>query len=147
MPDSSMSATGPPVGGRRRTVDGRGHRAGACCVCGIDGVPVYRLPPFGVVRCPVCELVFVSPRLSSQALQRLYDEPGYFEGGVYGAQSAWSPAMVLQRTWTAGRLGRRSAGSTSRSPAGDRQRIRPLPGRRQDGRLRRARRRTVPHRR
>jgi len=76
----------------------------SCCVCGIDGVPVYRLPPFGVVRCPVCDLVFVSPRLSAQALQRLYDEPGYFEGGVYGAQSAWSPAMVLQRTWTAGRL-------------------------------------------
>jgi SAM-dependent methyltransferase len=73
-------------------------------VCGLDGVPVYRLPPFAVVRCPVCELVFVSPRLSSPALQRLYDEPGYFEGGVYGAQSALSPAMVLQRTWTAGRL-------------------------------------------
>jgi SAM-dependent methyltransferase len=65
---------------------------------------LYRLPPFGVVRCPVCALVFVSPRLTSEALQRLYDEPGYFEGGVYGARSWSSPAMVLQRTWTAGRL-------------------------------------------
>jgi SAM-dependent methyltransferase len=49
-------------------------------------------------------LVFVSPRLTSSALQRFYDEPAYFEGGVYGAQSTWSPAMVLQRSWTAGRL-------------------------------------------
>ena len=76
----------------------------SCCVCGVDGTVLYRLPPFGVVRCPICELVFVSPRLTSAALQRLYDEPAYFEGGVYGAQSPWSPAMVLQRTWTAGRL-------------------------------------------
>jgi SAM-dependent methyltransferase len=75
-----------------------------CCVCGIPGEGLYSLPPFGVVRCPVCSLVFVSPRLTSHALQRLYDEPGYFEGGVYGAQSRWSPAMVLQRSWTAGRL-------------------------------------------
>ena len=80
-----------------------------CCVCGVDGTPLYRLPPFGVVRCPICTLVFVSPRLTSTALQRMYDEPSYFEGGdfsggVYGAQSRFSPAMVLQRTWTAGRL-------------------------------------------
>ena len=78
----------------------------SCCVCGVDGASVYSLPPFGVVRCPVCELVFVSPRLTSAALQRLYDEPAYFEGGVYGAQSPRSPAMILQRTWTAGRLAR-----------------------------------------
>jgi SAM-dependent methyltransferase len=105
VPDSSMPATGPP--GSPNTAapwTAADTEPVSCCVCGIDGVPVYRLPPFGVVRCQVCDLVFVSPRLSSQALQRLYDEPGYFEGGVYGAQSVWSPAMVLQRTWTAGRL-------------------------------------------
>ncbi len=80
-----------------------------CCVCGVPGVPLYRRPPFGVVRCPICTLVFVSPRLTGEALQRLYDEPAYFEGSaftgaVYGDQSSRSPAMVLQRTWTAGRL-------------------------------------------
>ncbi|MGS0686488.1 class I SAM-dependent methyltransferase [Nakamurella sp. GG22] len=76
----------------------------SCAMCGVAGSPLYRRDPFGVVRCPECGLVFVSPRLTSQALQRLYDEPAYFEGGVYGAQSRWSPAMVLQRTWMAGRL-------------------------------------------
>lgn len=80
-----------------------------CCVCGVAGDGLYSVPPFGVMRCPICELVFVSPRLTAVALQRMYDEPGYFEGGgtwggVYGAGSRFSPAMVLQRTWTAGRL-------------------------------------------
>lgn len=77
-----------------------------CCVCGVEGAPLYAIPPFGVVRCPVCELVYVSPRLTAVALQRLYDEPAYFEGGVYGTQRRWSPAMLLQRSWTAGRLAR-----------------------------------------
>ncbi len=75
-----------------------------CCLCQVDGLPVHRLDPFGLVRCPVCDLSFVSPRLTQDALQRLYDEPAYFEGGVYGTQGRWSPAMVLQRLWTSGRL-------------------------------------------
>lgn len=76
----------------------------SCAMCGAAGSPLYRRDPFGVVRCADCRLVFVSPRLTTEALQRLYDEPAYFEGGVYGTQARWSPAMVLQRTWMAGRL-------------------------------------------
>lgn len=83
-----------------------------CCVCGVAGEVVHRRPPFGVVRCPVCCLVFVSPRLTADALQRLYDEPAYFDDGVYGNRSRPSPAMLLQRTWTRGRL----AGIVRRSP-------------------------------
>jgi len=81
-----------------------------CCLCGVPGRPVHDVPPFGVVRCPTCELVFISPRLRSDALQRLYDDSGYFEGRVYGedvsgtGNDRFSPAMLLQRTWTAGRL-------------------------------------------
>ena len=74
-----------------------------CCLCHEPGRPLYERPPFAVVRCPRCGLVFVSPRLTSDALQRLYDEPAYFDDVVYGT-SRWSPAMMLQRTWTAGRL-------------------------------------------
>ncbi len=86
-----------------------------CCLCRVPGTLVHDVAPFGVVRCPQCELVFISPRLRPEALQRLYDDVGYFEGGVYGsgvssdvgapaAEGRWSPAMLLQRTWTAGRL-------------------------------------------
>jgi SAM-dependent methyltransferase len=85
-----------------------------CCLCGVAGTLVHDVAPFGVVRCPRCELVFISPRLRPEALQRLYDDVGYFEGGVYGnavssaadapATGGPSPAMLLQRTWTAGRL-------------------------------------------
>jgi 2-polyprenyl-3-methyl-5-hydroxy-6-metoxy-1,4-benzoquinol methylase len=91
-----------------------------CCLCRVPGTLVHDVAPFGVVRCPQCELVFISPRLRPEALQRLYDDVGYFEGGVYGsavssaaadaddgapsAEGGWSPAMLLQRTWTAGRL-------------------------------------------
>lgn len=74
----------------------------ACCVCHREGRPIYDLDPFGVVRCPRCSLVFVSPRLRPDALQRLYDEPEY-HAGVYGA-SGGSAEMFLQRQWTAGRL-------------------------------------------
>ncbi|TFV62643.1 class I SAM-dependent methyltransferase [Geodermatophilus sp. DF01-2] len=97
-----------------------------CCLCRVPGTLVHDVAPFGVVRCPQCELVFISPRLRPEALQRLYDDPRYFEGGVYGsavssaggvhgsgvssdesappAEGRLSPAMLLQRTWTAGRL-------------------------------------------
>lgn len=75
-----------------------------CCLCGDAGKPVYDLPPYGVRRCPRCTLVFVSPRLRPEALSRFYDQVDYFEGGVYGGQSPWSPPMVLQRIWTASRL-------------------------------------------
>ncbi|MGK5111038.1 MULTISPECIES: class I SAM-dependent methyltransferase [unclassified Geodermatophilus] len=97
----------------------------ACCLCGIPGTLVHDVAPFGVVRCPQCRLVFISPRLRPEALQRLYDDVTYFEGGVYGSGVSgaagaagasgsddgapgtggrFSPAMLLQRTWTAGRL-------------------------------------------
>ncbi|ADB77146.1 class I SAM-dependent methyltransferase [Geodermatophilus obscurus] len=85
-----------------------------CCLCRVPGTLVHDVAPFGVVRCPQCELVFISPRLRPEALQRIYDDAGYFEGGVYGSavstdaapsvEAGLSPAMLLQRTWTAGRL-------------------------------------------
>jgi SAM-dependent methyltransferase len=89
-----------------------------CCLCQVPGTPVYDLAPFALVRCPNCDLSFVSPRLTADALQRLYDEPAYFEGGVYGAQSRWSPAMVLQRAWMAGRLAEIESVRSSHGPSG-----------------------------
>ena len=90
-----------------------------CCLCGDAGALLYDLPPYGMRRCACCTLVFVSPRLRAEALSRFYDQVGYFEGGVYGDRSRWSPAMALQRVWTSGRLNRiAKAGSSTRK--GDR---------------------------
>lgn len=83
-----------------------------CCLCWVPGEVRYRIDPFAVVQCPVCALVFVSPRLDPDALQRFYDQPEYFEdGGVYGSGDGtgstgggFNAAMALQRTWTKGRL-------------------------------------------
>ena len=100
VPDQTPVSAAPP-GSRWSTAD---TEPVVCCVCGRAGEVMHHVPPFGVVRCPSCTLVFVSPRLHSAALQRLYDEPAYFDGGVYGDHSRWSPAMLLQRTWTQGRL-------------------------------------------
>ncbi|MBA3523698.1 MAG: class I SAM-dependent methyltransferase [Geodermatophilaceae bacterium] len=89
-----------------------------CCICAVPGAPLYagpRLDPFAVVRCPRCALVFVSPRLRPAALQQVYDDTGYFDDGVYGAED--SMAMRLQRTWTAGRLGMLGA-ELGRGPGG-----------------------------
>lgn len=77
-----------------------------CCLCNEWGEVRYRLDPFAVVKCPTCSLVFVSPRLNPEALQRFYDQPSYFEGGgVYGGRAGGlNSAMALQRIWTRGRL-------------------------------------------
>jgi len=93
-----------------------------CCLCGDAGKRLYDLPPYGVRRCTRCSMVFVSPRLQGQALSRFYDQVDYFEGGVYGDQSRLSPAMLLQRTWTSGRLERiaRLRGAADSGRAGQR---------------------------
>jgi SAM-dependent methyltransferase len=77
-----------------------------CCVCQQWGDVRYRIDPFAVVQCPTCSLVFVSPRLNPEALQRFYDQPSYFEdGGVYGGRAGGlNPAMMLQRRWMMSRL-------------------------------------------
>lgn len=87
-----------------------------CCLCGEAGAPVYDLPPYGVRRCSRCTLVFVSPRLRGAALSEFYDQVDYFEGGVYGDQSRWSPAMLLQQVWTTGRLRRIARTRRPRGP-------------------------------
>jgi 2-polyprenyl-3-methyl-5-hydroxy-6-metoxy-1,4-benzoquinol methylase len=72
----------------------------ACCVCGRPGRPVYDLNPLGVVRCPRCALVFVSPRPTPEALAGMYGDPSY-HAGVYDSSRG---ARLLQQMWTGGRL-------------------------------------------
>jgi len=103
---------GDGAAARPAAADGRSEWTAAdtetvkCCLCQVQGGPTHDLPPFALVRCPVCDLRFISPRLTAPALQRLYDEPAYFEGGVYGTRSPHSAAMILQNVWVNGRLER-----------------------------------------
>lgn len=95
----------------------------SCCLCDVPGRVRYRIDPFAVVQCPICTLVYVSPRLDPEALQRFYDQPEYFEdGGVYGSgdgsgddSGGFNPAMALQRTWMTARL--RAIGKIRPAPA------------------------------
>lgn len=101
---NSSGANSSGAGARDREWTAADVESVNCCVCQQEGSPLHQLPPFGLVCCPRCHLTFVSPRLREAALQEMYDDAGYFEGGrVYGAER--SPAMLLQRIWTAGRLG------------------------------------------
>lgn len=102
---SAATAQGHPTSSTQRPAwSGADTEEVRCCLCGTGGEKVLDLGPFALVRCPVCDLRFMSPRLSAEALQRLYDEPTYFEGGVYGSQGRFSAAMMLQRAWVSGRL-------------------------------------------
>ncbi|MFV2068796.1 MAG: class I SAM-dependent methyltransferase [Pirellulales bacterium] len=49
-----------------------------CSLCGAEGrEEVFREDPFQVVRCEGCGLVYVTPRLKSEVLPKVYDE-GYW---------------------------------------------------------------------
>lgn len=55
-----------------------------CFRCRVRGELLFRRPPFGVVRCPTCGQVFISPRLNAQGRKKIYDDADYFDVGVYG---------------------------------------------------------------
>jgi SAM-dependent methyltransferase len=82
--------------------------------------------PCGVRRCPGCHIVFISPRLNLASRNAMYDDSGYFEGGVYsgnGDDHERGLATYWQRRWAAGRLNalaryRAARDGASRSPAG-----------------------------
>lgn len=74
-----------------------------CFRCRRTGEPLYRLNGFGVVRCPDCRQVFVSPRLAGHAQAAVYEDPAYFDEGIYAGGNRL--AASLQRSWTRGRLG------------------------------------------
>ena len=77
----------------------------SCFRCGTAGQPLYDRPPFGVVKCPDCCQVFVSPRLTDEARHELYDDPRYFEGKVYtDVDARFDLATKLQGIWSEGRL-------------------------------------------
>ena len=83
-----------------------------CLLCGAPPPPAagYTFAPYGVVRCPACDLWYLSPRLNEAAMVAAYREASYFEGGAgpgYSSYLAQEP--TLRRTFR--RLLRRCSGS------------------------------------
>ena len=73
-----------------------------CFRCGMEGERLYSRGLFGVVRCPGCGQVYISPRVRD--LGAIYEDPAYFEAGVYGFSRRFNLAMTLQRIWSRARL-------------------------------------------
>ena len=61
-----------------------------CPQCGSDErTIVYQLTqPYSVVRCASCGLAYLHPRLVEPAMQELYRQPSYYEGGSSGYSDA-----------------------------------------------------------
>ncbi|MBY5161778.1 class I SAM-dependent methyltransferase [Salsipaludibacter albus] len=81
--------------------------AATCFRCGDPGRLEFTARPFGVRRCPDCDIVFISPRLDLDGRGALYDDAGYFEGSVYsgaGDDDEGGLATFWQRRWASGRL-------------------------------------------
>jgi hypothetical protein len=58
----------------------------ACPLCGSDRreFPFRLQQPYNVVRCTECGLYYLYPRLVESAMQEVYRESSYYEGGVCG---------------------------------------------------------------
>jgi len=73
-----------------------------CLLCGAPPppAPAYTFAPYGVVRCPGCDLFYLSPRLNEAEMVAAYREASYFEGGAgpgYSSYLAQEP--TLRRTF------------------------------------------------
>ena len=53
-----------------------------CNLCGSSqSEMLYNVRSFNIVRCAVCRLVYVNPRLSVHRLKKIYNAPDYYDGG------------------------------------------------------------------
>jgi SAM-dependent methyltransferase len=73
----------------------------ACPLCGADDptVPVLSSPPYAVVRCIACGLLYLSPRLGEQHMRGDYGRIEYFEGGGSGYASYGAQEATLRSTF------------------------------------------------
>lgn len=78
-----------------------------CFRCGHAGRLQFTVEPHALRRCPTCRISFISPRLTLDGRNELYDDAGYFEGSVYsgdGGDDEGGLATFWQHRWAAGRL-------------------------------------------
>ena len=81
----SASVTGSAAGGNSKGDGTMSHVESTCDLCqGSDAQHVLELPPYTLVKCVRCGLVYVIPRLTRAEMETIYDE-AYFTGqGPYG---------------------------------------------------------------
>jgi SAM-dependent methyltransferase len=62
----------------------------ACPLCHSDNrdIAFCLQDPYAVARCTVCGLHYLYPRLAASAMQQIYREPSYYEGGESGYSDA-----------------------------------------------------------
>lgn len=57
-----------------------------CPICGpsAQAVPRYDFPPYRVVGCSSCGLTYLSPRLTQEAILKLYKDEAYYNSNISG---------------------------------------------------------------
>ena len=70
-----------------------------CPVCGpdIEQVVQYDFSPYRVVRCANCGLVFLSPRLTEQAILKLYSDQEYYVSEIAG--QGYDEYLEVKHNW------------------------------------------------
>jgi SAM-dependent methyltransferase len=71
----------------------------ACPLCG-PGAPQrqrYAFPPFAVVTCERCGLLFLSPRLAQERMLELYQDAAYYESDVTGR--GYDEYLAVRENW------------------------------------------------
>jgi 2-polyprenyl-3-methyl-5-hydroxy-6-metoxy-1,4-benzoquinol methylase len=75
------------------------HPACPLCQDPTAGEPVYRFPPYTVVRCRNCSFWYLRPRLSERLMRDEYADESYFEGGGLGYRSYLAQEATLRITF------------------------------------------------
>ncbi|RME86848.1 MAG: hypothetical protein D6770_10905, partial [Anaerolineae bacterium] len=70
-----------------------------CPLCGPEaGQEVrYEFPPFAVVTCRACGLMFLSPRLTEEDILQLYQDQEYYDSSVAGR--GYDEYLNVRRNW------------------------------------------------
>jgi 2-polyprenyl-3-methyl-5-hydroxy-6-metoxy-1,4-benzoquinol methylase len=86
-----------------------------CALCGpgTERRPVHAFPPFGVVSCARCSLVFLSPRLVERRMMGLYQDATYWDSDVAGR--GYDEYLEVRENWL--RTFRRRLGEIARHGA------------------------------
>ncbi len=72
---STGASTDPSTSGTRQAADPRRIEITRCQLCGsAESTLEFEEPPYKVLRCADCQLVFVTPRWSDEALHDVYNE-------------------------------------------------------------------------